>query len=197
MTVIIPLESMYCKQVSQLHLEYLTSDFKGKPGERLLQAYYKSVMVGQGATSFVAMGAGQVLGYICGVWDPVQLQCVLLARHGMEVALWGFLQVLSRPRILLSLKDHFHRSKDGSTDGGYELRPIVVHPLARGTGVASKLVDMLRKDAAQRGFRKIYLYTEIDNKVAQRFYRKMGFFETASVIYAGAPCLRFERDVLG
>lgn len=62
-----------------------------------------------------------------------------------------------------------------------ELDRIAVLPEYRGKGISDKLFEFLVKDIhkfySSRGFklRKLYLVTHDDNKMAQEFYKRIGF----------------------
>ncbi len=68
----------------------------------------------------------------------------------------------------------FNKGYEPSTEG-YELRPIVVSAEYRGRDVAPLLLKVLMRDARERGFSTIHLYTEENNIPALRFYQKSGF----------------------
>jgi GNAT superfamily N-acetyltransferase len=56
-----------------------------------------------------------------------------------------------------------------------ECKRLYVKPSARGVGVAERLLDALETFAASRGFKRIYLDSKDDLKVAIRLYTKRGF----------------------
>lgn len=183
MNEIIPLSPGHSLAVATLHMQYLTTPFRGAPGRRLLSAYYRTVAQGNGAIGYVAEEQGRVLGYICGVWAPEALRARLLRTQWLTLALWGPASALRQPHLMVSLVGRFNTPAADRVETplapGYELRPIVVDSSARGTGLAARLVQQLIRDARARGFGEMYLYVETDNQVAQAFYRKMGF-STAS-----------------
>jgi GNAT superfamily N-acetyltransferase len=51
---------------------------------------------------------------------------------------------------------------------------IVVHPSARGKGVADALFEMYQREAKKRGFTHIYSLANDDSPSVQRFYQKRG-----------------------
>jgi ribosomal protein S18 acetylase RimI-like enzyme len=188
----------HCPAVAVLHLNFLNTGFTGKPGLRLLDLYYRTVVEEVGACGYVAEQDDQVLGFVCGVWDSVGLRGRLLSRHWPSLALWGPAQVVIQPSLMRSLLGRL-RQPPGATkavDPGYELRPIVVDPAARGSGVARLLVRQLLEDAASRGFQTMHLYAEAHNKRAIAFYHKMGFQLSGSVQRPGGPHGRYERSVV-
>lgn len=194
---IVAMAVQHCAAVAALHLNYLNTGFAGKPGLQLLDLYYRAIVDGAGACGYVAEKDETVLGFICGVWDPAHLRGQLLRRHWPGLALWGLAQVAIQPTMVQALLGR-RRNPPSATrveDPGYELRPIVVDPAARGSGVARLLVRQLLEDAADRGFQTVHLYTESDNERAIAFYHKMGFRLVGSVRRPAGLQVRYERLV--
>lgn len=189
----------HCRAVAALHQEHLRSRFRGRAGLRLIEAYYAAVSEGMGACGYVAERDARVVGYVCGVWDRKALRSTLLRAHSARLLLWGIVHAVSHPSALISAFQRVRRPCSGPPPlgSGYELRPIVVAPEARGTRAARLLVSALDEDAAGRGFERIYLYTEEDNSRARRFYIRSGFEAKDSIQRAGTMYLRYERAVFG
>jgi ribosomal protein S18 acetylase RimI-like enzyme len=183
MAVIEPLTRQHCLEIAQLHLSYLRTNFKGRPGLRLLQLYYLTVARGSGACGYVAQENGLTIGYVCGVWNPAELRAHLFKKRWPRLIFWGILQVIVSPKILVVLLHRFISGPGVWRPGGqrYELRPIVVTPSARGARVATQLLEALVADAASRGFEQLHLLTEEDNIAARKFYTKVGFVQTGLV----------------
>jgi ribosomal protein S18 acetylase RimI-like enzyme len=193
MAEIIPLELRHCWQAARLHMKYLPTQFSGLPGLGLLHAYYAAVSLGQGAAGFVAEEAPGLVGYICGVWDVPALRRTLWRRQGLWLAACGPAQVMLDPEMFLSLLKRIKGGDAEAPEPGVELRPIVVHPAARGSGLAARLAESLLQEAARSGFERVHLYTEPENIAAQRFYRKMGFQLLGAVARSGKSHLHYER----
>jgi GNAT superfamily N-acetyltransferase len=74
----------------------------------------------------------------------------------------------------------------GMASGGYHddvpdtawLYGMYVTPEARGTRVASELVDAVASWARGRGYNALYLHVSADVARARRFYQRVGFVET-------------------
>jgi ribosomal protein S18 acetylase RimI-like enzyme len=64
---------------------------------------------------------------------------------------------------------------DGGTDGTAYLFAMWVAPVARGRGVADRLIDAAAQWARDNGFRSILLEVATGNERAERFYRRLGF----------------------
>ena len=195
--VITPLGSRHLSQVASLHLRHLPTGFQGRPGQRLLGAYYAAVRKGTGASGFVAEQEGRVVGYVCGVWSPSALFSTVLRRHWRTWMFWGVAHAVLHPGVVPAVASRVRGSSAGAevTDGTYELRPIVVAQPARGTGVAADLVEALLADARRRGFRRVHLVTRADNAAAQAFYRKVGFRRVSPLSRPDGDWARYERIV--
>ena len=196
MSEIVPLAARHSLAVAALHMRYLATPFRGAPGRHLLSAYYQAVAQGDGAIGYVAEERDQILGYVCGVWQPAKLRARLLKTQWPALTLWGPISVLLQPQLVVSVLQRLERPAEKDTAQPiqeYELRPIVVDPAARGTGLAPQLVERLTLDARGRGFERMHLFTEIDNQVAQAFYRKMGFNSREAIHHSGSLMFRYER----
>lgn len=62
--------------------------------------------------------------------------------------------------------------------GAAEPSGIVVLQSLVGRGVGTELFNKVRKSGAAEGYRRVVVKTEIFNKTAIAFYRKLGFVET-------------------
>ncbi len=198
MSEIVLLAPRHSLTVAALHMQYLSTPFRGAPARRLLAGYYQTVAMDSGAVGYVAEDRDRVLGYVCGVWAPAELQALLLKTQWPSLAFWGSASVLRRPQLLASLIQRLGRQTDDNTDQpveGYELRPIVVDAAARGSGLAPRLVERLILDARSRLFDRMHLFVEINNQAAQAFYRKMGFVATGAFRHNGDPMVRYERSL--
>jgi ribosomal protein S18 acetylase RimI-like enzyme len=193
-TAIVPLLLHHCPEVAGLHLNHLRTGFRGRPGLRLLQTYYTALVQSAGACGFVAEEERTVIGYVCGVWKPTAVRATLLKDDWPSLAFWGMAQMLICPHLAADLVRRLQGAAKGSrsTETGYELRPIVVAPAARGSGIAAQLTNVLLADAARRGFTHVYLFAEEDNATANAFYRKVGFRLSGQKIEAGIVYLQYE-----
>ena len=194
MSTIVPLAEGHCPEVARLHLEHLTTGFRGKPGLELLTIYYGALVQSGGGCGFVAEQAGRVSGYVCGVWEPGAVRRALLRGQWPALLFWGAAHLAVQPRFFYDLAGRLAGSA-GSTESagpGYELRPIVVTPSARGTGIGVRLVERLLGDADRRGFDRVHLVAAQDNATADAFYRKIGFRPAGLADRAGEAYVRYE-----
>jgi ribosomal protein S18 acetylase RimI-like enzyme len=185
---IVPMESRHCAACAHLHLTCLHSSFSGWAGRRVLTWYYRALADGKGGIGFVAMEGDVVVGYVCGIWDSATVRRRLLRYHAVRVVGLMALQGLVSPLRAVSEVARRVVPQGAGTDerqavavDGFELRPIVIAPQARGSGLAERLISRLLEAAAERGFASIYLVTEVDNHAARKSYAKMGFSEVGQL----------------
>ena len=206
---IVPLALAHCAQVASLHLEHLSTGFRGRPGLQLLQAYYAALVQSDGGSGFVAeqmgplgAGHGAVVGYACGLWDPTVVRSTLLraalSAQWLRLVLWGGVHVLVRPRLVVELVGRWRTAeKESAPRQAYELRPIVVDAAMRRNGIGFQLVDTLLADACRRGFQQVHVFAEETNVAANAFYRRIGFRCAERESRQGAALLRYEYTLPG
>jgi len=194
--VIDRLQFQDCPAVAILHLTCLHTPFSGRAGQELLTRYYQAVAREIGACGYTAKQDGHLLGFVCGVWQPRLLRNHLLRSEWAALSWWAIWQVMAKPTLLLNLLKRGLKpdAEESMPLDGYELRPIVVSPEARGRGVARLLVETLWDDANRRGFSRVFLYTEENNISAQALYQKTGFSLIGKQIRGGATYLYYERS---
>lgn len=202
MNDIVPLTCItrrHSKAVAALHMQHLPTPFRGGPGRRLLSAYYRAVAGGRGAIGYIAEEQGHILGYVCGVWDPAALRAQMFKAEWPTLMLWGPVSVLFQPQLMASFAQRFTRPAEREVEPApaaeYELRPIVLDPASRGTGLAVRMVERLMLDARDRGFTDMVLYVEAGNQAAQAFYRKMGFTAVSHLQPPSGLIIRLERSL--
>jgi ribosomal protein S18 acetylase RimI-like enzyme len=184
------------RSVAELHIRNLQTSFTGWSGLQLLTLYYKAITRGIGGCGFISEENGYITGYICGIWDPNALNRVLISNFFVQLIFWSAIQVLDHPSQFFSMIRRMNQREDKKINlEGYELRPIVVSPEARGSGVAMKLVKRLLEDAAQKSYAKIFLITEKDNIAAQNLYQKMGFIEVGKFSRLETIYIQYERSL--
>jgi ribosomal protein S18 acetylase RimI-like enzyme len=196
MIEVLPMRIHHAGQVAGLHMANLHTAFRGRAGQKLLALYYASVADGRGCCGYIALFDDQVVGYVCGIWDASDIKRNLLSRFGGQVLFWGIAQLAAYPLMLKDILLRLHSGGVSSVpaEPGYELRPIVVSNIMRGTRVADLLATCLLEDARQRGFSVVHLYTEDENNIARRFYLRIGFSEVGMAERLGQKYIRFERQ---
>jgi ribosomal protein S18 acetylase RimI-like enzyme len=192
--MIVPLLQEHCPTVARLHMDCLPTGFRGRPGLELLAAYYRAVVESKGGCGFVAGQAGRVVGYVCGVWEPAAVRVTLFRAQWPALVLWGCVQMLACPRLFSEMVGRLGNPAGGSEPAGqgYELRPIVVAPEARRSGIGVQLLERLLQDADQRGFDRVFLAVQADNAAADAFYQKAGFRLMGKESRSGEVYLRYE-----
>ncbi len=195
MTSILPLTPAYGQEVAKLHLAHLPTGFGGTPGLKLLQAYYVTLLQSGGGGGVVTKRGGQVLGFACAVWAPAAVRMYLVRSRWPTLISWGTVQALIRPWLVGEVvRRWWGTGRAGTTaSSGYEIRPVVVVPAARGRGIGAKLVNALLADAAGRGFDRVCVLAEEDDQGVNAFYRKLGFRAVGKVHRSGLVYLRYEK----
>jgi GNAT superfamily N-acetyltransferase len=78
------------------------------------------------------------------------------------------------------------------------IRSMAVTPSAQGRGVGQQLLDTLERDARERGFKKLYLYTTFVLPAARPLYEKNGFVvtrETPPEEWHDMPGVEMEKEL--
>jgi GNAT superfamily N-acetyltransferase len=174
------LEYEHIGEIARMHINYLSTELKGKPGERLLQQYYHGIIYENGAVGYVGLIDGKCGGFVCGVWDSNILNHWMVTHYLFRLIFWTSLQIIISPKYFIYLIRRLLHLNSHIEVQGYELRPIVVEEQNRGTGLAGLLVDRLVDDAKIRGYCEIHLFVDRNNVVAQKFYTKRGFINKLS-----------------
>ncbi len=197
MTAIVAMGRRHCRDVARLHLGNLRSRLLGRPGLELLTLYYSTVIGGKGGCGYVAEVGGQVIGYVCGIWNPSVLRAIMLKQHWQPLLFWAIAQMLLKPAMIFDVIGRVRspaRTEENATID-YELRPIVVAPSAQGSGAASQLVEALVADAERRGSQQVRLVVDMDNARARAFYAKVGFLPTAVINRSGIRYVLCKRQI--
>jgi ribosomal protein S18 acetylase RimI-like enzyme len=185
--------------VAQFHQAFLRTPLKGYAGLYLLKIYYIALSRSNGGIIFVADDEEHVVGYICGLWDDRSVRQYLIKNYWLSLMWFGGVSLLTQKGMFNNLVNRLisreHKDNIKELKSGYELRPIVVHPDVRGSGVAAQLFDQLREDALVRGYKTIFLYTEEDNYAAQKFYLKQGFKTIKNELHDNQMTFKMEMQV--
>lgn len=101
---------------------------------------------------------------------------ILVAREADEVIAMVTLTRSSAPDVQIAL-----------------IEDMVVAPQVRQQGVGSQLLDYACRFAKDHGVKRITLFTDVDNLIAQRFYIKHGF--TSSSTLTPRTIISFSADI--
>lgn len=77
------------------------------------------------------------------------------------------------------------------SDDRCEMKRLFVRPMARGSGLGARLIDVVILEARQRGYREMVLDTLPVMTGAQRLYERAGFEEVAPYYDSPVPGTRF------
>lgn len=153
---VVDIASVAKSEVAALHLQYLTTPFCGRPGQRLLELYYETFARRDDAFGLVAMVDGQIAGYACVMRDTRAVQLAALRRAPFRVAWWALAQVAMRPGLLAGLVGRLRgggiswRPPD-EMKGWWPYRPLIVAEPYRQHGVADLLMQAVLEEACRRG----------------------------------------------
>jgi len=186
-----------CERVAELHIQNLRTRYVGYVGQRMLLLYYSNIVDSVGGKCFVADIDGSIEGFVCGIWDQDAVRAGLRKRMWPSLSFWGAAQLIVKPKSIIRIVRDYLRFEPLALwmKGGYELRPIVVSAKARGTGLATMLLDNLMVHAGSIGYDNVFLYCEVDNWRAKAFYQKTGFIEMSRVLRGGINYSIFERRI--
>lgn len=188
---IVSLEERHADSVAQLHIAWLPTQFLGASGQALLRIYYAAIACRQGACGFVALDGQEVVGYICGIWDAGVVKKTLLSGYGLSALYWGALHVLRRPKMIAEMLGRLRATDSGSATSGFELRPLVIAPPYRHTGLSVQLIEWLFNEARERGYLVMHLYCDPSNFSARKLYERVGFLLTQTTSFGGRTRLYY------
>lgn len=192
---VIAMQAAHAPAVAQLHQEYLRTPLRGRSGHHLLVLYYQVIAAGEGGAGLVAMDGEQVMGFVCGIWDPVGVRKRLFSDRPLALAWWAAWQMIENRPIINDWLGRWRRAHPPELTGSnsMELRPLVVHPHYRRRGVGRLLVNSLLSLALNKGCTQVYLTTDISDPAANNLYLNCGFQPVSW--QAGTDC--FYRINLG
>lgn len=111
-------------------------------------------------------------------WENALIAIVDNCLAGAIIAYDGSLLNELREGTLKVIFDHTaitHNIKDETQAGEYYIDAVAVSPKFRGLGVAEALVGAICTDAFSKGFDKVGLIVDYDNRNAESLYFKLGF----------------------
>ena len=75
--------------------------------------------------------------------------------------------------VILAQRTNSARQVAGPNEA--ELQLLAVHPIARGQGIASRLIEACERKALASGYQRMVLSTQPDMKAAQRVYERLNY----------------------
>lgn len=189
-------------QVARIHRAELPHGFFPELGVRFLRAYHRSFLDSPYAVSSVATLGDEAVGFLAGTVDQHAHQDWILRHHGLRLAMWGVIGLLSHPRTLWwflrtrvgrylrTMLRAARRRAESSTppaplrgmesNGTHDtpegpisvLTHVAVAPSARGKGLGARLTNDFTATAHKRGSRDVRLVTTADGGAAA-FYEAL------------------------
>lgn len=178
--------------VADLHMKYLsangTSDNHAK---ELMLLYYQTCRDDLDNKLITVDINGELIGFVGLIESLSKLYLKLIVNNFFQVIRCLHHQMVycpkttaneiqNRIKLLIKNRQIFPRlfsitSPQTKNPSSYEVRPIVVAPAYRGTGVAQLLLREAEHFLRSRGVRNYFLRVEDTNDRAVRFYLKAGF----------------------
>ncbi|MBP7747399.1 MAG: GNAT family N-acetyltransferase [Phycisphaerae bacterium] len=162
----------------------------------MLARVYAALNASEDAFIFVGVDArGCVAGFVSGVIDVRRMYRRILRRHWLAFGVASLRHLFSirmLRRILHTLR------YPARVEGKYpqaELLSIVVAAEARGSGLATALLDALRAEFRARGVARFKVMVGAHLERANAYYRKHGFVLAGEITSHGRPSNIYVADV--
>jgi len=167
-------------QVAELIAQAIPNALVSKLGNRFGAAFYRNIVEQECSCGYAARDeSDNILGVIIGTTDHPKARSIAFKGQLAKLLLAANFRLLSWSVISWLVKGivtKIRGKKQEHTDTPLaELIVITIHPKARGTGLAKKLVKKMEKFMIAKGLRRPYaILTEKANTRANRFYEKIG-----------------------
>lgn len=182
--------------VATYHAECIPHGVLSELGTRVLARVYRALNASEDAFIFVGVDArGCVAGFVSGVIDVRRMYRRILRRHWLAFSVASLRHLFSirmLRRILHTLR------YPARVEGKYpqaELLSIVVAAEARGSGLATALLDALRAEFRARGVARFKVMVGAHLERANAYYRKHGFVLAGEITSHGRPSNIYVADV--
>ena len=195
-------------EVVRLHLNYLETRFNYNVFSiRLFNYYYKSLISIKHNIALISTVDNNVVGYICFIESLNNIYLTLIKEFNILFALNYMAAKLIQPKIIYQdivdrlsvVRNYFIHSEPVDHDYNitnkaiYELRPIVVAPMYRGSALVRLLIERAEQGLLNKGVRKYFLRVNRLNQRAINFYTKNGLKIVGTM---GPDMLRMEKALL-
>lgn len=179
MPTILPAAPADALALASLHAKAFPEFFITRLGPRFVVELYRGFIDRADAICLVAWENCTAVGVVAGPMRPEDFFGELLRSRGLRFALAAVPGLLRDPwnvgrRLLVA---PFYRGEaPPCLDRAALVSTICVSPAARGSGIATALLEEFGATAAARGARHVYLTTDRDaNERANSFYLRAGF----------------------
>lgn len=195
--------------VARLHAEGITQGFLSSLPAGVRESLYRGIARAPRSGVWVAVDdGGRVLGFLAGTADISRCYRSALARRGLEMV-WYLAPLLVRrstwvrafESVTYPLRGRSTgaRGQEDSVDQGAvtgELLSIAVHPDARGSGAALRLVEAFEDALQGWGYRGAYrVVTMRSDPRSNRFYQKAGFARVRDFEHHGVAMAMYHKEL--
>ncbi|MBN1897728.1 MAG: GNAT family N-acetyltransferase [Spirochaetes bacterium] len=163
-------------RISYLHKTFIPTGFLSSLGRKFLYLLYKNLYFYKGAILLVAQYEGNVIGFISGVKDINKFFKYFYKKNILKIIPILFLRVFRFKVLKGVIELVFYPRKHFLCDlPRSELLGIVVEKKYHGKGVATKLMNQLKKEFKRMKCKKFKVVVGSRLKQAILFYEKSGF----------------------
>lgn len=164
--------------VVQIHLATFQGFFLTFMGRGFLRQMYTAYTKHSQSDILVATENGKTVGFLAYSQQLSGLYKYMIKHRLLPFAWYSLGAFLRKPKVFMRLVRAFLKPGEAQRNEKYvELASIGVHPDAKGKGVGSQLIDVLKNSVDFDEFAYITLETDVvDNVAANQFYVKNGFY---------------------
>lgn len=175
-TKIDKLNRHFINNVSVMHITGLPHGFISLLGADFVTALYKAISEDQNSFCLIAEDDNNIRGFVAFTENLGKLYKSAVKTNGL-----GFLMAVGlkifRPTVFKRIiQNVLYPGKTKKLNlPQAELLSIVVDSSCRGKGIAKQLCQMGLNECQRRGIEKVKVLVAVDNKPANRLYKKCGF----------------------
>ncbi|MFH1457245.1 MAG: GNAT family N-acetyltransferase [Patescibacteria group bacterium] len=177
--MIIPLTENKIQEVVALHQKVLGHTLNSRIGSWFLKKLYmQTIKAENNGFGFIYMENNKVLGFISFCIDQEKLSNKIKQSISFKNKLKLFSFLIFHPNLINKfIKNIFFGNfiKNNFKKPYTIILTIGVHSNTRGKGIGKKLINKCQEVLKNKNINTIYVDTEITNKIAIKFYQKIGF----------------------
>lgn len=185
--------------IETIHKQSFSGLFLDLLGAGFLYKYFNMLLDYKESINLVSVAENtNILGYIVGARNPKVFYRTLLLRHFFYLASNCIFSIIKKPRYILNIVDALLTTSDKYyiNSNSCMIFTIAVSPEARGSTVASDLIEGFVDICRNRGIEEVYLNVDTNNKRAISFYEKIGFNLKSSYKNVGKSQMKiYSRDI--
>lgn len=173
--MILPLRREHAARAAELHCVALAGDFLPSLGKDFLTIFYQGVIDLKVGFGFVAMEAGQPVGFVLGSGDTSSLFKQLATSRALAFGWYVLAAVLRQPKLIANVFETFLYPSKENVPEKAELVVIGFEPAYRGRGLGRQLVNALDDAFRAQGIHSYKVTVLQSNSGANKFYQALGF----------------------